>query len=226
MKTTWKTNLTGDRPMANQNEDEFQDFTSKPYKIGSAELPQGSYDRAMREKTKPLPGQVKFSSGSTRSGDADAYRYDLIPAVAMKRIAKVFADGGKVHGDRNWERGQPVDVVLNHGIRHLIEWMAGCRKEDHLAKMAWAMLAVMYYEEHGIDLDETMQYFKPRVANQQNFKSGTEAYNYDLKQKNKLSGAGGTEPNITWEGGRTPEKKAKVAIDGAKAAREFKPGIS
>lgn len=159
----------------------------------------------VKEKTfPPFPtsntdGQRVFKSGSTRNKDADDFRFDLIPAVALKRIAKIFAEGGKIHGDRNWEKGQPVEVVLNHGIGHLQEWMSGCRKEDHLAKMAWAMLAIMYYEENGIDQDKTFENFQKfdhryhdddqPIARYEEKELREKTYEYENELRNKILGA-------------------------------------
>ena len=56
----------------------------------------------------------KFKSGSLRSTDADGERFDLISPFGLVRLAKVYAEGAKKYGDRNWELGQPTDEILNH----------------------------------------------------------------------------------------------------------------
>jgi hypothetical protein len=89
----------------------------------------------------------RFSTGAVRSTDADAERYDLISPIGLRRLARVYAQGATKYGPRNWEKGMPVDVVLNHGLRHLNRYQAGDRTEDHLGKIAWAMFALMHYEE-------------------------------------------------------------------------------
>ncbi len=89
----------------------------------------------------------KFESGATRSSDADAERYDLFPAEAYQRMARIMADGAKVHGDNNWKKGIPIEVCLNHLERHLVLWKMGDRSEDHLAKIGVNAAFIMYYEE-------------------------------------------------------------------------------
>lgn len=89
----------------------------------------------------------KFKSGSVRSADADGERFDLISPFGLVRLAKVYAEGAKKYGDRNWELGQPIGEILNHVERHLNLWKQGDRSEDHLAKVAWGMFAIMHYEK-------------------------------------------------------------------------------
>lgn len=92
-------------------------------------------------------GLTVFSSGATRSNDANDVAYDLISPWAYERLAKIYAEGAKVHGPRNWEKGQPVYVVINHAVRHFTLWQQGNREEDHLAKMAWGIFALMHFEK-------------------------------------------------------------------------------
>ena len=89
----------------------------------------------------------KFESGATRSSDADLERYDLMSPFAAQRAAKIYAEGALVHGDRNWEKGIPIEVCLNHLERHLILWKMGDRSEDHLAKIRVNADFIMHYEE-------------------------------------------------------------------------------
>lgn len=93
---------------------------------------------------KPL---TVFSTGATRSNDANDVAYDLISPWAYERLAKIYAEGAKVHGPRNWEKGQPISVVVNHAVRHFTLWQQGNREEDHLAKTAWGLFALMHFEK-------------------------------------------------------------------------------
>ena len=93
------------------------------------------------------PNIKTFKSGSVRSKDADGHRFDLVSPFGLFRLAKVYAEGAEKYGDRNWELGQPFSDVLNHAERHLYMWKKGARSEDHLAKVAWGMFAIMHYEE-------------------------------------------------------------------------------
>ena len=95
-------------------------------------------------------GKVYYSTGATRSSDVEGLRYDLITPYGMRALARIYCEGGKIHGDRNWENGQPESAVLTHAFDHLMKYMQGERgvaREDHLAKMAWAMFALIHYRD-------------------------------------------------------------------------------
>lgn len=88
-----------------------------------------------------------FSTGAVRGTDAENVRFDLITPIGMRRLAETCAEGAKKYGSRNWLRGIPASVMLNHAIRHLYLWLEGDRSEDHLAHAAWNVLGVCHFEE-------------------------------------------------------------------------------
>lgn len=90
---------------------------------------------------------ITFETGAMRSGDAEGERYDLITPVGLRRLAETCADGASKYGDRNWEKGFPVSVLVNHALRHINLWLSGDDSEDHLAHAAWNLLGVMHFEE-------------------------------------------------------------------------------
>jgi len=82
-------------------------------------------------------------------------RYDLIPWSVLRRIALTFAEGAKHYGDRNWEKGLPYSVMINHTLEHLAKYQQGDRSEDHLAKACFGLIAMMFYDEHHFENDWT-----------------------------------------------------------------------
>lgn len=92
-------------------------------------------------------GFTVYANGTTRNNDVDHLAFDLISPYGLEALAKVYREGGDRHGDRNWEKGQPEGVVLNHALAHIIKYMKGDRTEDHLAKCAWAMFALIHYRD-------------------------------------------------------------------------------
>lgn len=62
------------------------------------------------------------------------YRFDLIDAKAMFKIAEVLDEGAKKYGADNW-RGIPLEDHLNHLIAHAYAYLAGDRSDDHLAHL-------------------------------------------------------------------------------------------
>ena len=96
-------------------------------------------------KTKEEPLQT-FQSGAKRSDRTGKGRYDLISPHGLKRLAIRYEEGCEQKGERNWEKGFPVSRCIDSAMRHLSQFMAGNREEDHLAAVAWQMFAAMHFE--------------------------------------------------------------------------------
>lgn len=90
---------------------------------------------------------VTFSTGAIRA--ERSLRYDLIPPCALRRLAKIYTDGAIRYGVDNWRKGMDYSDTINHAVEHLIRYIEGDTTEDHLAKIAWGMFALMYYDETG-----------------------------------------------------------------------------
>jgi hypothetical protein len=107
------------------------------------------------EIKKQMGGLRDFGTGATRSKDADGERYDLISPFALKRVAKIMAEGVITHGEANWEKGIPLDATLNHLERHLQLWKMERKtgkkidRDDHMAKVIWGAMAICHYEDAG-----------------------------------------------------------------------------
>lgn len=84
------------------------------------------------ERANPLD-LTRFSTGAVRSADLAGRRYDLIPAVAARRLAATMAEGAAKYGPRNWEKGIPQTDLINHTLAHVFAYLHGDRSEDHLA---------------------------------------------------------------------------------------------
>ena len=92
------------------------------------------------------PGRV-FTTGSRRDGRGGKGRCDLLPARALLRLARHFEGGATKYGDRNWERGQPLSVYADSGLRHLLQALAGRADEDHFIAAAWNLLCLVDTQE-------------------------------------------------------------------------------
>ena len=88
-----------------------------------------------------------FSTGAVRSADRAKQRYDLVSPIGLRRVAETCHEGAEKYSDFNWEKGMPVNDILNHAIAHLYQYLSGDRSEDHLAHAAWNCLAAMHSEE-------------------------------------------------------------------------------
>jgi hypothetical protein len=57
--------------------------------------------------------------------DAGKLRYDLIPAIVEKELAKVLTKGAEKYAPRNWEKGMPWSKVIASAERHFSEMKLG-----------------------------------------------------------------------------------------------------
>lgn len=90
----------------------------------------------MSEEFKPLQDsghRQAYASGAIRERAVGKGRYDLIPPEALRALAEMFEKGALKYGDRNWERGLPLDTFIDSGMRHLVKLMDGDDDEDHAA---------------------------------------------------------------------------------------------
>jgi hypothetical protein len=97
--------------------------------------------------TKDDGRRTTSSTGALRSDSTGKGRFDLISPIALTRLAQVYERGGLQKGDRNWEKGFPVSRALSSAIRHIFQYLAGMRDEDHLAQACWNIFAAIHFEE-------------------------------------------------------------------------------
>ncbi len=86
-------------------------------------------------------------SGGVREAPTGKGRFDLIPPIGTTRLAQHYENGAKKYADRNWEKGLPLGRYLDSALRHMNQFMAGDRSEDHLAAVAWNMFCYMHTEQ-------------------------------------------------------------------------------
>lgn len=89
----------------------------------------------------------KFASGAVRDMQTGKGRCDLLPPAAILRLARHFEAGAAKYGERNWEKGIPINSFIDSAIRHIMKYMAGQDDEDHLVAAAWNLMCAMETEE-------------------------------------------------------------------------------
>jgi hypothetical protein len=103
----------------------------------------------------PQPGTTaKFGTGAVRSDTFEEFRYDLVSPIGLREIARACSEGARKYSDFNWEKGMPVNDLLNHAIAHVYQFLAGDRSEPHLGHAAWNLLAAIHSHELWPDLNE------------------------------------------------------------------------
>ena len=93
-----------------------------------------------------------FSTGAVRDLQQGKGRFDLVPTIAIRRLAKHFENGAVKYGDNNWQKGIPLARYLDSLERHVNCLKAGEPTEDHLAAIIWNAVCFMWTQneiEHG-----------------------------------------------------------------------------
>lgn len=89
--------------------------------------------------------RVEFNKGAVRESDEGKPRFSLIPPGALKRVAMVFTKGAKKYAPHNW-LGLPTSRSLDSAIRHIEQYRAGEKDEDHLAHAITNLMFIMHQE--------------------------------------------------------------------------------
>ena len=81
-------------------------------------------------------------------------RYRNTPDMLLE-LAIHFEDGCKKYGERNWEKGMPVQRYMDSGIRHYLKWLRGDEDEPHDRAFVWNMVCAIWTLKHkGEDNDK------------------------------------------------------------------------
>jgi hypothetical protein len=106
-----------------------------------------------------------YETGAERD-QLDDVRYDLISPIALRRLAKTYAEGAAKYSDHNWRKGFPVSSLLNHVISHIIDYLEGGNYpyEDDLAHAAWGLFAIMEQQDTHPELDDRWDFDNPAPA--------------------------------------------------------------
>ena len=93
----------------------------------------------------------EFETGAVRDMQEGKGRCDLLPPLALLRLARHFEAGAFKYGERNWEKGIPLSSFIDSALRHMLKYMAGETDEDHLVAAAWNLMAALETEEKTHD---------------------------------------------------------------------------
>ena len=97
----------------------------------------------------------EFETGAVRDIQQGKGRCDLLPPNALLRLARHFEAGAAKYGDRNWEKGIPINSFVNSAMRHLLQYMNGEDDEDHICASMWNLACAMETElVHGFTFDK------------------------------------------------------------------------
>lgn len=89
----------------------------------------------------------KFSTGAQRDIQKGKGRFDLLPPIAIRRLAKHFENGAAKYGDENWKKGIPLRRYLDSGLRHAFQVLECKKDEDHVAAVIWNFCCFLWTAE-------------------------------------------------------------------------------
>lgn len=108
----------------------------------------------MTYETKDSGTRESFETGAVRDSRIGKGRFDLVPPLPMRRLAQLYERGASKYCDWNWSKGMPFSRFLDSAERHLNDYKAGLRDEDHLAAVVFNAFSMMHQEVMAPDLDD------------------------------------------------------------------------
>ena len=84
-----------------------------------------------------------FEGGAQREAATGKGRFDLVPPYPHRRLAAHYENGAAKYAERNWEKGLPLSRFVDSAERHLNQFKAGDRTEDHLSAVLWNIYGYM-----------------------------------------------------------------------------------
>ena len=67
-------------------------------------------------------------------------------------LAKHFENGANKYEERNWEKGQPLHVYIDSGVRHYLQHKRGDADENHAIAFIWNMVCAIWTHENKPEL--------------------------------------------------------------------------
>lgn len=91
--------------------------------------------------------------------DDGKLRYDLVSAIGLEEIVKVYTYGAHKYADNNWRKGLKWSRIFAAIMRHLWAFWRGenVDKESglpHLAHAGWGILSLLEFQTTHSDLDD------------------------------------------------------------------------
>lgn len=81
-----------------------------------------------------------YGTGATRDMRSMKGAPVEMPYDALYLVSRIYEDGNRGRGWRNWEYGMPIADLLDSCQRHINQHIAGDRNERHLSQAGWNLL--------------------------------------------------------------------------------------
>jgi hypothetical protein len=89
----------------------------------------------------------EFKTGAVRDINEGKPRFDLIPPLALLRIANHYANGARKYNEWNWSKGMKFSRFYESALRHLVEYALGYENEDHLSAVIFNLMSIIHFQE-------------------------------------------------------------------------------
>lgn len=127
------------------------DFRATPGVISALEADRQAFEtRVVDPNARTLKDSGErhaFETGAQRDNSTGKGRYDLLPVLALRRLATTFEKGAEKYAARNWEKGIPLSRYIDAAMRHLMKHLEGWTDEDHAAQALWNVACMIQTQE-------------------------------------------------------------------------------
>ena len=94
-----------------------------------------------------------------KKDDSGKLRFDLLPALALEDLARIYTYGAEKYADRNWEKGIKWSRVFAAMMRHAWAFWRGETfdpesKMHHMAHVAWGAFTLLEYMRIRSEFDD------------------------------------------------------------------------
>jgi hypothetical protein len=91
--------------------------------------------------------RTSFMNGAVRDRGGEKSRPDLISPFFENRLGEHMRKGAVKYSDWNWAKGMPNSEYWASLRRHIAQAEMGMTNEDHLAAIAFNVMALMHNQE-------------------------------------------------------------------------------
>lgn len=144
-----------------------KDHDGKPYEETSGPPTGASWDqrRSVPSDEDPISPEIrsttpvgrtrKFSTGATRDTDSGKLQYaGFLSPLVLRRYAEFMhkhrkQSDGKLRAADNWQKGLPLEVYMDSGWRHFMDWWGWQRKWWDLKEGIEEVLCALLFNVMG-----------------------------------------------------------------------------
>lgn len=114
----------------------------------------------------------ELKEGGTKADDSKNL-VQLLPVLALERIAQIFTFGAKKYSEWNWSKGISYSRIYGALLRHLFAWYKGEKSDpesgqSHLYHAGCCIMMLIEMEELRPDLDDRPIHYQNKIKTKNN----------------------------------------------------------